>query len=237
MDHPLLTQYQAEIRYLLDRMEPAERDPFGQRLIEDGEAFDRVREAETELYDAFARGDLPAGLRADFEKNLLQTPAQFRRLGAARAVARRTRSRPVPGWALAALAAGVLLGVALAPRLWRGGEGKASSIIRVKIDQTRSASARIPELPLPPLSAPVDVRISWNPAEPAGVYQAELQTDGKRVWSGQARVLPHDGNGLEAGFRLDAGVLRPGPYELTVTSGGGEAIGFGEFRVTGSGAR
>jgi hypothetical protein len=213
----------AEIRYLLHRMNPDEREEFARRVIEDEEVFDRVREAETELYDAYARDALPRGVAAEFVRELLQTPAQRTRLRGAQVLARRSRPVRLSPIAWVALAAGVLLGLAVMPRLLRQSAGEAN-VLRIKIDQTR-ASASVPEFRL--TDGPVEIRVPWNPAEPGKAIRIELRRDGAKVWTGSAA-----GGGTELKFRLEAGVLRAGLYEMAVESTGGEPIGFAEFRVT-----
>jgi len=212
----------AEIRYLLHRMDPDEREEFARRVVEDEEVFDRVREAETELYDAYARNALPRDVAAEFLRELLQTPAQRSRLRAAQVLARRSRPVRVSPIAWVALAAGVLLGLALVPRLLRQGSGEPN-VLRVRMDQTR-ATAAIPEFHL--TGGPVEVRVPWNAAEPGKGIRVELRRDGAKVWTGGMT-----GGVPELVFRLESGVLRPGMYEMVVESTGGEPIGFAEFRV------
>jgi hypothetical protein len=189
MENPLLDQYAREVRYLLHRMDDAERERFGQRVVEDAEAFDRVREAEKELYDAHARNTLPGDLQADFRRVLLHTATQQRRLEVARTLARhpppRRRTTPI---ALLALAAGVLLGFAFVPRLLRNNGGPA--VLRLSMNQTRAAAA-IPEFQVD-RGKPVEFRVSWNPAEPGKALGH--RSSGTESASGLARLRPAIGN-------------------------------------------
>lgn len=225
MGNPLLASYTEEIRYLLGRMDPGERDEFGQRVIEDEETFDRVREAEKELYDAFAREALPADLQADFRLHLLQTPRQRMRLSAARVLAHRGLRSGLAPVAVLAIAAGILLGIALVPRLFRsGGNVPPAVVLQLRIDQTRAGSA-LPEFRAV-AGLPAELRIPLNAAEPGRVFRVKLESRGAVVWSEE--VAPSQG---ELAIRLGAGLLQPGPYELSVTNQAGEPVGFAEFRV------
>jgi hypothetical protein len=224
MENPLLTEYAAEIRYLLHRMEPDERDRFGQRVVQDEETFDRVREAETELYDAHVRNALPPDLRHDFHLHLLQSLRQSGRLKAAGVLARRSRPARMTPLALMALAAGLLLGLALVPRLLRNGAGTQPAELELRIDQTRAVAA-IPEFRVSS-QAPVELRIAVNPNEPAGQFRVRLDRLGATVWSREVTPVNH-----RISVLIPAGLLQPGIHELTVDSAGGAPVGFAEFKV------
>jgi hypothetical protein len=187
----------AEIRYLLHRMDPDEREEFAAAF--EYERYLIVKPAE--LYDAYARNALPRDVAAEFLRELLQTPAQRSRLRAAQVLARRSRPVRVSPITWVALAAGVLLGLAVVPRLLRQGSG-APNVLRVRMDQTR-ASAAIPEFHL--TGGPVEVRVPWNRAEPGKGIRVELRRDGAGVdgWVWRQRsagVSGSTGSGAAAGM-------------------------------------
>ena len=232
--NPLFSRYETEINYLLHRMSPAEREQFGQRVVEDAQAFDLVREAEIELYDAHARGELPPELRSDFVLHMLNTPAQIERLAVAEALLRKKRPVHIPIFAYWALAAGVLLGLSFVPRFFRNFSGQAAEnqtvVLRLSLQQTRSAAATIPDFAVARSTPPVEIRIAWDPAEPGSTFQADIQRAGEIVWRSAEPLLPQ-GIPPELALRIGPDVLRPGLHELTVRSAAGDPVGFAEFRI------
>jgi hypothetical protein len=91
-----------------------EKTSFERQFFENDEAFDRLLEAEDDLVDALVRGELEGGVRAAFEKRVLESPRLRERVHFARALAavplNGSRSRrPIVALAVAAsilLAAG-----------------------------------------------------------------------------------------------------------------------------------
>ena len=69
-----------EKRFLLGELAKDERLALEQRLIADGDLFDRMRAAERELADAYAAGELSTDDAKRFETRYLATP-EGRRLG------------------------------------------------------------------------------------------------------------------------------------------------------------
>jgi len=74
-------------RYLLGQMSEPERQEFQDRLFSDDEFFDSVTELETDLIDAYARGELTPGERELMEQSLLVSPAAQKRVEFATALA------------------------------------------------------------------------------------------------------------------------------------------------------
>lgn len=229
-------QYATEIDYLLQRMEEPVREEFGQRLLTDSELFDRVAGAETELYDAEARGDLPAALRADFVRYLLATPAQQRRLAVARALlARSGRATPraprrvVAPWLL--LAASLLAGAWLM-QTWRpggGGVGTTAVVLRLTPGGVRSAPATdgFPVLRMR-RGVPSEIHLPWDGREAVRVEIARAGSNSP-AWVGNAVTAA--GQPPELVLRLADGVLQPGLYEVNIRSVQGELVGFAEFEA------
>ncbi len=232
--NPLLSKYETEINYLLHRLSPAERERFGQRVVEDAESFDRVREAEIELYDAHARGEMPPELRDDFVFHLLNTPAQIERLRVAEALLRKKRPVRIPVFAYWALAAGVLLGLSFVPRFLRNSSGKSAEnqavVLRLSLQQTRSAAAAIPEFAVSGSAGPVEIRIAWDPAEPGSAFRADIKRASEIVWKSVEPLRPQ-GIPPELMLRIGPDVLRPGLHEIAVRSASGDPVGFAEFRT------
>ena len=85
----------AELRaYLLGQASEADTERLEARLLEDEEAFETCRGVEDDLFDDYARDRMSAAERAQFEARYGDQAA---RLAFARALARRTASRPGSG--------------------------------------------------------------------------------------------------------------------------------------------
>lgn len=225
--NPLTREYAVEIDYLLHRMNPDERERLGKRIVEDPEAFDRVLDAETELYDAYVRGGLPDALRAGFDRHLLRTPAQRQRLAAAELLARRRGPARVSRVLFWAVAASLVLALAVGSMYWGSGPAPGdTAVVRLRLTRTRGPAA-IPEVRVTPGSA-LEIRVAWDPDEPPGEFRAEVSRQGVAVWRGP--VQP-GGDPPELSPRLDPGLLAPGLHELAVKTLAGEPVGFAEFRV------
>ena len=89
-------------RYLLGRMTVEERDSFEERYFPEPALAEELAATETELVDAWARGELGEEDRLAVETVLLASPAQREKIRVARALQQRQRSSSFPWLALAA---------------------------------------------------------------------------------------------------------------------------------------
>jgi hypothetical protein len=218
-----LADYQAEVRYLLHRMDSEERESFAERLWTDPELFDRVLHAENELFDLHAIGRLPPGYQLDFERRLLATRGQWRKLATARALASRPRAW-TGGWL--AIAAGVVLLAVLAPILARKLSPTKSTVAVVMLPgaQTR-VGTQVPEYSVPK-ALEVELRMPVDPGDALGEVRVSLVGGGGEIANAALRAV-----GSEIRWRLESGRLPSGRYELSIRDGGGTLVGFVEFRL------
>lgn len=75
------------LRYLLGQMSEPERNEVQERLFRDDEFFETVAEAETDLIDAYASGELTQAEREQMERSILRSPAARKRAEFAAALA------------------------------------------------------------------------------------------------------------------------------------------------------
>ena len=111
------------IKYLLGEAPETERLLMEEQYLASEDTFRQFQEVEAELYDAYARGSLSPERRRRFERRLLTSADQLRRLEFSRALIRtQSSSRPQSVWfhsrrlALAALGAAAI--AILATAVW-----------------------------------------------------------------------------------------------------------------------
>lgn len=221
-----MTETDPELRYLLNRMDPAEREAFGARLLEDPELFNRVLDAENELYDGYARGTLAPAVRAEFER----LGGQNRKLTFARALHCRQRAAK-PLRQLAAIAAGVVMLVATStllilrksdnPPAAKRTQAPVVAMFVVPPGATRAA-AELPRFTIPAGADEVEFRMDSN-AAPGRAY-VDLRSRRGVIWNGELDI------DTTVVLRLPARDVGPGLYELTV-SRSGKPIGFASFHI------
>lgn len=114
---PYTDEVETLTRYLLGQLPESERETIEQRAITEPELSDTLAAIETELIDAWARGELGSEERRCVEEILLASPAQRERVRMARAIQARD-ARPRLWWFAAAAAIVVVAGGAwlLIPR-------------------------------------------------------------------------------------------------------------------------
>ncbi len=83
------------IRYLLGHLPEAEADALEVRLLTDSEVIEAMQEAEYELMDRYARGQLPAAQRTRFETHYLASPLHLERYAVARHLTRAADATPL----------------------------------------------------------------------------------------------------------------------------------------------
>lgn len=80
-------------RYLLGELSEQEQDSLEERYFRDPKLFNAVLQVESELVDAYARGQLSTDMRERFEKSYLNHPARRKRVNFARALTTRIDQR------------------------------------------------------------------------------------------------------------------------------------------------
>lgn len=80
-------------RYLLGELSEQEQDSLEERYFRDPKLFNTVLQVESELVDAYARGQLSTDMRERFEKSYLNHPARRKRVNFARALTTRIDQR------------------------------------------------------------------------------------------------------------------------------------------------
>src|SRR5271163_942535 len=112
------------IAYLLHQMPEPERLDFAERWFADRELSEQLSIAESELLDAYVRGELPRERRAQVERFLLNSDEQRRKLeftAALHGVLPVERREPIPWLALCAAA---MLVVMIGVVVWVGRQNR-----------------------------------------------------------------------------------------------------------------
>jgi hypothetical protein len=91
---------QITTRYLLGELSEQEQAALEERYFSDPQVFNEVLKVESELVDAYARGQLSAEMRERFEQSYLKHPARRNRVEFARALTTRIDERKPPQSAL-----------------------------------------------------------------------------------------------------------------------------------------
>ncbi len=218
-----------DVNYLLGRMTEAERETVREQLLTDGDAFDRLREAENDLFDAYARNTLGLEERAAFERTLLRQPGAAAKLGLARSWAPSARRMPQGWWISAAIAASILAAVIG----WRATEPATvpapAPVVLVaqsfRLTAVTRGSAQVQQLVLAPDTAEMEFVAEAPAGARAFRYEVEVARDGGAiVWSGSVSLTNQ-----ELRWRVPA--LSPGPYVIRVGSVA-QPLAFYEIRVT-----
>lgn len=241
--------------YLLGELPPADAQRLEEHLLENEEVFAAVRQAESELFDDWARGRLSA---AEGERFLERFGGEHDRLSFARALAARAGAgRPAASarrrfWMPLAAAAGLLVAVGLAwqlrakPPVTASAAGGADTrtaapmrtvpppvVLALTLGGSRAAAADAAQArELPRDVEVVQLRIRLHPADRFDRYRATLRaTDDRVVWSADdLRVLEEAGE-LQLVADVPSSALASGSYELAVR-GGDSDLGFVTVRLT-----
>jgi anti-sigma factor RsiW len=84
---------QIATRYLLGELSEQEQAALEERYFRDPQAFNEVLQVESDLVDAYARNQLSAEMRDQFERSYLQSPSRRNRVQFARALTTRIDER------------------------------------------------------------------------------------------------------------------------------------------------
>jgi hypothetical protein len=240
MNRPFDSDLDTEVRYLLGKMDDAEREAFQERVLDDPAVFDRVSDAENQLFDAYARGALDPLDRRRVQQRLLRSPRQEQKLRTARALSARMQRKRFGVPAAFAVAAAIALAVAV-PALLRqrsapvtDSRAAASPPARFTISlplQTTRAAASVPGYTIPAEASGVEIRIPVPPDEPAASLRAELLLKDQTVEVlGDSPRVVEDAAGQQF-VTLAAGSLAPGAYRVRLTGQGGSSVAWFDFRV------
>lgn len=221
-----------EYRYLLGRLDEAEREAFAARFLEEPELLARVEEAENDLFDAYAGGRLSGDERRRFEERFLKDAEGRRRLAFSRALHRKTRKGGLFQVA-SAIAAGVFLLAGVGWLVRRTGTAPPAEPVLVASYRltaaTRGASApqeiRIPQAGL----------VEWRTAVPAGTregaYEVELAGGrGDVRWTS----TPLEPTGADLVWQTPATAVPEGACVFTIRTGSRAVAYFDVKAVRGS---
>ena len=220
--------------YLLGRLSVEDAEKLEARMIEDENAFDEVRDAEADLFDEFARGELEGEERAAFAAKYGTDP----RLAFATAMARRApRSRKAAVWTALAAAAAAAFAVVMLNRpaadqpVVSKPMARPAAIVPPVIATLTLETSRAAEAPkritIPAGATTVEIRVPLHPEEKFARYRAELTS-----MSGTTQRIDANQPGADHVLPLvvSAGQLASGTYELAVY-GDDEPLGFVTFEV------
>jgi hypothetical protein len=246
MNRPFDSDLESEVRYLLGKMGEAEREAFQERVLDDPLVFDRVADAENQLFDAYARGVLDPLDRHRIEQRLLRSPGQQRKLRAARAFAARTRRKSFRAPAYFAVAAAITLALAI-PVLLRfrnppDTDTRAAApleerfTITLPLPRTPGEGENIPQYAIPAGADHIEVRIPVPPTEPVSSLRGELLHGDQTIATfGEGPRVIEDAAGQQF-VTLPAGSLTPGTYRVRLLGKDGTTVAWYDFRVEQAGS-
>jgi hypothetical protein len=244
--------------YLLGRLEESEAERLRDRLLTDDQLFAEVEEAEADLLDDYARGELTAEERARLEERLVATPegrrrARFAAALAARAVPARRETpsaAPAPSrTVLMAIAACLLLSFST---LWLGTQNEqlrrrladgapvapaaSPDIAAITLtSETTRGVASIPRLEIASTAEVARLTLRINPGEPYTAFAAIVRTrGGAAIYSGERLRAAGGGTGRAVTLWIPADSLTPGTYEIELLGVDGarrDPIGYYTFIV------
>lgn len=235
--------------YLLGQLAPEEEQRIDERLFDDPAYFDEMSETETDLFDAYARGELPAEEARTFEQRFLASKRGQERLTFARALAARqsvvrTASSWRPWFLGTAIAAAIALCLGLGV-LWRENRNlkdaikTATQTAAARSHLAASAGANVLAVVLEPgefrdaseaqsISLPADAPVVWlqlvlEDPSLAAPLAAELDnTGGQQVWAAQNMAPATRQNTRVLDVPLPTPMLRDGEYHLKLNSPSGK---------------
>ena len=226
--------------YLLGGLDNAERERIAEEYLVSGDSFEAMLDAERDLLDAYARGQLNAADRLRTERYLLGSEFQRRKLAAATALAACGANRLLPFRrifpyaAIVLLAAGLSVEFAKNRTLERQLSARAvqpaqtlpgAIVVEFASNAVRSGAAKR-TIAIPAGTEFVQLRFETNEGD--ATLSAEVKTSsGASVWK-QAGLKPQSGI---AALWLPAAVLSAGDFELHVVDASGNATAYFEFRV------
>ena len=222
--------------YLLGRLSEEEAEKLETRVIEEENTFYEVRDAEADLFDEYARGELSESDRVAFIAKYGADP----RVSFATALAKRPgKSRRLLVWSALAAAAAAAFAIVMVNRpadpasdvpsqtvTFRPVAAVAPVIATLTLETSRAAQAP-QQIAIPPAAQSVEIRVPLHPEDQFARYRAEV-TSGSGAVHRIDGVAPGAGNVLP--LLIPAERLAAGSYELAVY-GDDEPLGFVTFEV------
>lgn len=179
--------WERDVNYLLGLLPEEERERVREQFLADDEAFDRLRDAENDLFDAYVRGQLSQPHRQAFEQTLMRQPDAPAKLQAAHAMAPSAPRRQRMAIWLMAAAAMIALGLYFVLLRLAPGEKAPVTVATVVQPFRLTAIARAGEVQRLKLTANSVEFTAEIPAGPRlGSYAVEVERQGVTVYSGNA---------------------------------------------------
>jgi hypothetical protein len=241
-------------RYLLGQLTEEESKSYASRLFADERVYAEVLEAEADLLDDQARGQLTAEESAALSRRLLSTPEGKHRAAVAAALANRDKfaaavkpgaARRPPHSTMLAIAACLVLGfstlwLAVQNQQLRGRATTPTPQHPVAAPQTIASIVLGSEVTrgeesdthaiIPGSVEAVKVSLRLNPGEPHAVYAAIVRKrSGETVWGVEPLRPAGSGADREVTLWIPAIVLPAGSYEIELLAIVGqrrEPVGF-----------
>jgi hypothetical protein len=192
---------------------------------------------EAELFDAYARGKLPAAEQQRVEKYLLNSENQRQKLAFARRLQatleprRRYRWLPLAGAAALVLVLGGATGwlarqnaelraqLAALPKQPATARSEALQE-SVLLQPTARAASQPAVLAEPRPDAAIRIELTLDPADMDRTFSVSVNLDGRTVWRAEPIRAGREGKQPVASFWIDGRVLTPGNYIVQLTSSG-----------------
>lgn len=217
MTHPVTEPSDEVLRlWLLQLLPPAQAALLDEQLMHDEGLLDRLREAEIDLVDDYARGALDEAQAQAFRTHRLADGAQRGNLRAAQAWARLREPAPARRqprtmrWIAAA--ASVAIGLVALLDWSLHGSRRPGNVPTYTLLAATARGTEANTLRVPPAGGAI--RLQVEVAEPARRYRLFIETQGNRRLVGdglEPRTL-RDYTYIEA--NVDAGLLTPGTHRV-----------------------
>ena len=205
--------------YLLGRLSEEERDQIGNRILEDPDFFDEMKEAEADLLDDLVRGKLAEADRAETERLFRDCSERVRF-----AKALSTRVSPArKGWRALGIAATITV---LLAGGWLWTRQNRVSPIPPRAENVFAFSlapnivrgaARIPAVEIPAEATAIRISLEANTGGVASPWQARILDSGNQSVHSQSGDL--DAAAVQVTLETARTNLRPGSYRVELRLG------------------
>jgi hypothetical protein len=234
---------QLMMRYLLRELPEQDRAPLQEQFFTDEEFATRLRAVESDLIDAYARGEVSPDRRRRIEECLLSTPAQREKLAFARSLhqvlAEEQPRKAGRSWmlAVACLILGLLVGGIATSLLIKNRriapQPLAQSYAFLLSPGVRRDAAEVQRLSIPSTAETLRLDLELHPGDEGQKYSVTIaDREGRAVW----RQEPMDSRPRNSAFVVEVllprRALRSGAYVLSL-SGPEGLIEQYAFAVTG----
>ena len=219
--------------FLLGQLSESKRSDMEAAFLEDGQLFEQLNAAETDLIDDYVRGALPRSEKEQFERHCLSSERIRERVqfaGALKRLPHPQRSRPWLDWlwtwsmpAQALVSTAALVAIIAGVIFWRG-PGNPSGPTPVPVvftfmlagGSTRAAGG-IERRAVPTGTTQIALQLNIEGAAAFSRYQVRLTTpEGRAVWSADGLAEERIASGRAVIARVPAPLLVPGDYLATV---------------------